>query len=106
MPDVHTFSSCGGHKDARPGQAKQGSFYVAFDITPNRQGLRAIAAIQSGIQGGIQSGESWARDSLLLIAWCDPADGSLGGLHFEVEGDGVPPNVLATALQEIRGGGH
>jgi hypothetical protein len=34
LPGVKTISSCGGHKNARPGQSPQGTFFVDFNISP------------------------------------------------------------------------
>jgi hypothetical protein len=97
LPGVHTFSSCGGHKGAGLGQAEQGSFYVAFDVARNHTGFKALAIIQSSIQAI----PGW-DDNLQLIAWADPGDASLEGIHFELKGCNTKPELLAAVITNAK----
>lgn len=90
IPGVRTFASCGGHRNpkARLGQVPSDSFYVSFQLQHSSRGWTALSRI-----GWIVSEASSGLAD--LKAWTDDQ-----GLAFILEGRGVHPGQLVTALTD------
>ncbi len=103
LPDVQTFSSCGGHEDWKSrafSALPPGRFNVNFEINPTAAGWRSLDLLAWAV------GTAKLRkvDDIRLSAWSnscgeelhDPAEPRL---CFEISGrNGVDPDALAQAI--------
>jgi hypothetical protein len=91
VPGTYTFSSCGGHKNPRPGEAGPDEFYVCFTVPQNAQGWRALELLAYAL----------IVEDVSLKAWCNNDEPLPGSLAFEIKGvNGADPDEAADAIYD------
>lgn len=94
LPDVETFSSCGGHENSEIAiQLPADQFFVRFTVKKTRKGWESLELLVWAIY-------NTDLDRLTLDVW--NRENMKRGIAFEIYGtDNVNPDVFARVLKDI-----
>lgn len=105
LSTVQTFSSCGGHPDAGPGQADDGTFYVNFYLDFNEDGeddldrITFAAGRFLGDEDEPGEFEEFVGSASVTAWWNGDFEKLEGTVCFEVRGN-CDPIILARELRD------
>ncbi len=102
-PAVVTIGSCGGHEHpTNLSQWEAGSWYVKFDVMPDRTGWYVLEHLAWAVN---EDSRLLGGENVILLPVSAPPYLNTPGqcLHFVIEGhDGADPDELAKFLNEVR----
>jgi hypothetical protein len=117
LPGIHTFSSCGGHDNPGPGQARLDNFYVCFSIDvmgmhPTKKAWKSVGVItEATMLGEVDFMQKYGERgcpyyNLMVCNLFDEIDDdSISMLDFEIKGRfGANPDDLADLITEVEKG--
>jgi hypothetical protein len=95
LPDICTYTSCGGHTnpDEDSGQAGEHDFYVGFFIKPTPKGLRSLGVID-------QADSNIDDENLLIRVWNDSTNPNFTAFLLTGK-NGVLPAKLADEVYTL-----
>lgn len=95
LPDVETFSSCGGHENPEADQLPADQFFVYFNVKKTIKGWKTLELLVWAIH-------NTDFDRLMLNIWNEEHDKRR--IAFEILGiENVEPNDLADTLESLMG---
>lgn len=102
-PAVVTIGSCGGHENpTNPSQWEAGSWYVKFEIMPDRTGWYVLEHLAWVVN---ENARLLGEENVILLPISAPPHLNIPGrcLSFVIEGRGnADPNELAKDVSELR----
>lgn len=99
MMGIFTMSSCGGHKNPKPGQTPEGTWNVSFAVDPLECGWRWLGFLAYCVRDA--AAELGDIDAFALHVWCG-GDFPTDEPSFSLEGRNGDPDRLVKCMKRYR----